>query len=323
MTIIGKQKADLEAALKAAQEQFDAERARANQLASVADQYRAAAGQAIANAEAAKAGREQAERQHESIPPIAKEPAMGATATRRVGPDRHAGDRLVTTIQGIPVGWRWCPLGTFKMGEGDSAVEVLFTQGFWMMEHECWQGLYSAVSGGGLANEWTNGRVGSRPAYKVDHHEAMLFGTKVTQLLGEAGWKATLPTEPQWEYAIRAGSPFSYCFDDDEQMVGEYAWFAGNSNRTTHPVGTKKPNNWGIYDGHGSLWEWTSDAWSGLLAGGTDPAVRLEGPLRAARGGCWNFAAGYCRSMDRLGISPGDRRSNLGFRLVLVPSRES
>ena len=101
------------------------------------------------------------------------------------------------------------------------------------------------------------------PAYNISHVEATKFARKLNQLSEAggvlAGYEVRLPTEAQWEYAVRAGSKAAYCFGDDAGKLGDYAWYSGNSGNKNHPVGTRKPNDWGIHDGHGSVWEWCSD----------------------------------------------------------------
>ncbi|MFN9627785.1 MAG: formylglycine-generating enzyme family protein, partial [Planctomycetota bacterium] len=113
--------------------------------------------------------------------------------------------------------------------------------------------------------------------YYISHDEATEFARKLNQLLEAEGvilgYEVRLPTEAQWEYAVRAGSTTAYCFGDDEKKLGDYAWFDKNSGNKNHLVGTKKPNAWGIHDGHGSVWEWCSDWYDSKYSKGpvTDP----------------------------------------------------
>jgi formylglycine-generating enzyme required for sulfatase activity len=148
-------------------------------------------------------------------------------------------------------------------------------------------------------------REGLQPAYDAQR----------TLLPNANGYR--LPTEAQWEYACRAGNPSQWCFGDDEKKLSEYAWFGQNSGNETHPVGTKKPNAWGLYDMHGNVWEWCWD-WSGTYPGvpQTEPIGAPRGDRRVVRGGaCW-VDAGRCRSAYRVWYHPGYRNGVLGFRLV-------
>jgi len=111
----------------------------------------------------------------------------------------------------------------------------------------------------------------------------------------------------EWEYACRAGSTSSYYFGEDESQLGEYAWYSGNSEQTTHSVGQKKPNEWGLYDMAGNICEWTDSCYDSSCLN------------RVFRGGSWGIRAEHCRSASRLYFPPDDRNLNLGFRLVYVP----
>jgi formylglycine-generating enzyme required for sulfatase activity len=130
-----------------------------------------------------------------------------------------------------------------------------------------------------------------------------------------------LPTEAQWEYACRAGSSTRYCFGDDESGLGEYAWFSANSGNTTHPVGEKKPNAWGLYDMHGNVSEWCADCYDDAYYANSptdDPTGPATDSFRVLRGGSWGGVAGGCRSAYRYNGGSGARRSFLGLRVSRV-----
>ena len=148
----------------------------------------------------------------------------------------------------------------------------------------------------------------NNPVENVSWDDAVAYCAKLSSLPAEvaAGHMYRLPTEAEWEYACRAGTTTEYSFGDDEKDLGKYAWFKDNSEKKTHAVGEKLPNGWGLYDMHGNVWEWCSDA---------------EGSNRVIRGGSWSFDAAYCRSAYRHPLVPPDRR-NYGFRLALSPSRQ-
>jgi formylglycine-generating enzyme required for sulfatase activity len=132
-----------------------------------------------------------------------------------------------------------------------------------------------------------------------------------------SGWKFSLPTEAQWEYACRAGEAGPYSGGTIEQV----AWYNSNSARRTHDVGTKKANAWGLHDMHGNVWEWCADWYDKTLPGGVDPLGPSSGVLRADRGGSWVSHAAFCRAADRRWDFPDRRRDLLGFRAALVPSK--
>ena len=117
--------------------------------------------------------------------------------------------------------------------------------------------------------------------------------------------KYRLPTEAEWEYAARAGTTTAYSFGDNENRLGEYAWYADNVDFKIHGVGQKQSNDWGLYDMHGNVWEWVHDRY-GSYAGGpvSDPQGPSSGSVRVLRGGSWNFYASNCRSALRFYLAP-------------------
>lgn len=133
-----------------------------------------------------------------------------------------------------------------------------------------------------------------------------------------ADWAGgSLPTEAQWEYACRAGSTTAYFFGDDVAELGDYAWHGDNSGNVLHPVGTKRPNPWGLYDMHGNVDEWCHD-WYGNYAPDavSDPEGPAKGSLRILRGGHSNADVRWLRSAYRTSYYPDSQGKNHGFRIV-------
>jgi formylglycine-generating enzyme required for sulfatase activity len=133
-----------------------------------------------------------------------------------------------------------------------------------------------------------------------------------------------LPTEAEWEYACRAGTDSDYGFGGDARKLSDYAWFADNSGKKTHPVGEKKPNAWGLFDMHGNVAEWCNDIYDKDYYRNS-PAENPHGPADGKeyvlRGGAWKSAADALRSSSRLAESPGFSdaclaRDAIGFRCV-------
>ncbi|TRV44904.1 MAG: formylglycine-generating enzyme family protein, partial [Microcystis panniformis Mp_MB_F_20051200_S9] len=128
----------------------------------------------------------------------------------------------------------------------------------------------------------------------------------------------------EWEYACRAGTTTRYYFDDNDYQLGNYAWYAKNSNNTTHPVGQKKPNAWGIYDMSGNVWEWCEDDWhENYIGAPNEGSAWVDNDNRyqsrkCLRGGSWFFIPNICRSAYRGRCFPGDHYYYLGFRVACV-----
>ena len=157
------------------------------------------------------------------------------------------------------------------------------------------------------------------PVEKVSWKMAQDFCRKLSE---KEGLPYRLPTEAQWEYACRAGTTTEYCFgDSDDRLLGEYAWFDGNSGGHTHDVGQKKPNAWGLFDMHGNVWEWCEDVWHANYDGApADGSAWVEGGdegVRLLRGGSWVNLPRACGSAARLTNVPRDEWSDYGLRVCL------
>jgi formylglycine-generating enzyme required for sulfatase activity len=152
------------------------------------------------------------------------------------------------------------------------------------------------------------------PAIGMSHHGAMEFCRWLSKVTGKA---YRLPLEAEWEWACRAGTATAYHFGDDEKKLGDFAWFAANSNESSHPVGKKKPNAWGLYDMHGNVAEWCLDHYA-KDAYASDK-LRLPTADRfphVVRGGSWFHDPAKCRCAARIAsgkswnkIDPGNPQS--------------
>jgi formylglycine-generating enzyme required for sulfatase activity len=228
------------------------------------------------------------------------------------------------------------PAGRFQMGSPNDesgrrdnegpAHDVEITHGFHLGVTPVTQEEYLEVVGDNPSYFRRDGR---RPVEKVSWFDAVKFCNRLSEreqlspyyqikgqqvaIVGGVGYR--LPTEAEWEYACRAGKPTPWCFGADKERLGEYAWYGDNSNSQTHPVATKRPNDWGLYDMHGNVWEWCQD-WYGTYS--VDPQIDPTGPPsgsgRVLRGGSWVNNLLFCRSAIRNDFRPDDRFNNYGFR---------
>jgi len=223
----------------------------------------------------------------------------------------------------------YCPKGTFTMGHRDQddnkpRTEVIDTP-FLLGQTEVTQELYEKVMGYN-PSYFKNPQ---NPVECVSWVDAILFCNKLSDLQGleecytssdsekyvcdftKKGYR--LPREKEWEYAAKAGTKNRWAGTNKEAKLDEYAWFGQNfSNGSTHPVATKKPNEWGLYDMSGNVREWCSDKY--------DPERRGWRADRVVRGGGWNWNDGtsYLRVAYRHSARPDeDNRgaANIGFRL--------
>jgi len=225
------------------------------------------------------------------------------------------------------------PKGTFMMGSPESEEghqrnnetqhEVTISKDYYLGVYEVTQAQYEKVIGKNpslFQRAIVGNEIADRPVENVSWDDTVEFCKKLSDLPEEkkAGRLYRLPTEAEWEYACRAGGKTAFSFGESSESLGDYAWFIGNGNFQTHPVGEKKANAWGLYEMHGNMGEWCSD-WYGRYPKGavSDPTGPKEGSGRVFRGGCWGNEAADCRSAVRYGYAPSSRGSFLGFRVAL------
>ncbi|MCU0962659.1 MAG: bifunctional serine/threonine-protein kinase/formylglycine-generating enzyme family protein [Pirellulaceae bacterium] len=153
-------------------------------------------------------------------------------------------------------------------------------------------------------------RLENRDAYYA------LQGEAVSRIAG-TGYR--LPTEAEWEYACRAGSAERYHFGSSLPDLSDHAWYRDNSKGTTHPVGKKLPNNFGLFDMHGNIWEWCQDGWDSTHYSHSpidDPEIRSGDGTYVYRGGGFFFPAALSRATCRAAHEPQYHSSSIGFRVA-------
>ena len=216
------------------------------------------------------------------------------------------------------------PAGRFVMGsppneKGRTELECLPTKvtisrPYYMGKYQVTQEQYEKIMGRSFSDV-----KGSRnPVERVSWNDATEFCRKVSELTGKT---VRLPTMAEWEYACRAGTTSRFCSGDSDSALNRVGWYEGNSGRTTHPVGQKAPNTWGLYDMHGNVYEWCQDVSGGKDYFGSGPVTDPKGPeelgTHALCGGCWGSSADDCRSAAGMECSPEPRNNIVGFRVVV------
>jgi formylglycine-generating enzyme required for sulfatase activity len=235
--------------------------------------------------------------------------------------------------KGMLMRLRWIPPGIFLMGSPEDEVgrcqnegprhQVTITCGFWLADKPCAQAEWEAV----MRTQPSCFEGANRPVEQVSWEDCQEFCKRLR--LQYPGINARLPTEAEWEYACRAGTISA--FNDGSECrrpnqtnpaLQELSWFGDSIGDMTylgqtHPVGWKKPNEWGLYDMHGNVWEWCEDFYGDYADDQVDPTGPESGIDRVSRGGSWLNSAKHCRCAMRERNSPDSRSDTQGFRLAL------
>ncbi len=210
--------------------------------------------------------------------------------------------------------------GAFTMGdtdEIDATPHEVTISPFYIDKHLVTQEQYEQVMGDN-PSRWKGPK---NPVEQVRWSDAVRFCNKRSTLEGLAPcydletWQCNfeaggyrLPTEAEWEYACRAGTQGAYASGNDSSKLADYAWFDKNSGGHPQPVGTKKPNAWGLYDMCGNLWQWCNDFYQVdyyQQSRKDDPRGPKTGETKIVRGGCWKSSADSCKAGYRYNENPG------------------
>ncbi len=211
--------------------------------------------------------------------------------------------------------------GTFTMGatpeqggdtyDREETAHRVTLNGYAIGKHEVTQALWQAVMGGNPS--YFKGD--NLPVECVSWNDCQEFINKLNSITGR---NFRLPTEAEWEFAARGGKKSKGYKYSGSNNLDEVAWYNENSGDQTHPVGMKKPNELGIYDMSGNVYEWCAD-WYGDYSSSpsTNPTGPISGHDRVFRGGGWNDDAWFCRVSNRYATLPGFWYYSLGIRLAL------
>ena len=220
------------------------------------------------------------------------------------------------TVNGVSFEMVFVGGGTFQMGGNyidELPVHSVTLSDYYIGQTEVTQELWKAVMG---SSPSYSDYVGAKnPVNDVSWNDCQEFISKLNRL---TGGRFRLPTEAEWEYAARGGNKnCGYKYSGSDYFLGSVAWYKDNSGSEVHPVGSKSPNELGLYDMSGNVWEWCSD-WYGDYPSSpqTNPTGPSSGSGRVLRGGCFDHEDFFCRSACRISIGPTDLGSFFGFRLA-------
>ena len=219
------------------------------------------------------------------------------------------------TVNGVEFTMVGVQGGTFQMGRNDGdgnekPVHSVTLSSFYIGQTEVTQALWKAVMGSNPSHF----KGDNLPVEWVSWNDCQTFIKKLNQMTDE---HFRLPTEAEWEYAAKGGNKSKGYTCSGSNTIGDVAWYSVNSGSETHPVATKSPNELGIYDMTGNVWEWCQDKYGDYSSSSqTNPTGLSSGIGPVVRGGSWDDRAGYCRSAFRFSYSFDAHGGVLGLRLA-------
>ena len=233
------------------------------------------------------------------------------------------GENWTATLSGgVKLEMIWVEPGTFLMGGSTSAYQVTLTKGYWIGKYPFTQEQWKAIRASKKnVCMWIGDR---RPVETVNWEEAIECCKQLNEQLSDkllSGYRFSLPTEAQWEFAAQGGLKSHGYEYSGSNKVEEVAWSSENSGGCSHDVGLKKPNELGIHDMSGNVYEWCFDYYVDYPIGAVfDPLGPLESwHNRVTRGGSWDYYSGGCHLTWRSNNGQLSSWKDLGFRVALVP----
>ena len=249
---------------------------------------------------------------------------------------------IILALGGVAMTFVWCPAGSFMMGSCETELghylnetlhEEVIEEGFWIGNYPVTQEQYDSLTGTNPSYHQAEIMLvgNNTPVHSITHTKAMDFCELMNKTLDLNGYKASLPTSVQWEYACRAGCRSALnngteitrktgrCWN-----LGEVAWNPLDKVDHPQPVGKKAPNNWGIYDMHGNVWEWCLDQYIHINKHGV--IEDTDEDYFVIRGGAYDTYPKFCRAACIKGRHEFREMSddfyrimyqNQGFRVVL------
>ena len=265
----------------------------------------------------------QTQRPIEQVQAVAsmESPSTSSASTNIVDSSESGSVITIPVKDGICIEMVKVEAGSFDMGatpgmknpykDEKPVHRVTLTNNYYIGKYEVTQALWQVVMGSNPSNF----KGDNLPVEMVSWNDCQDFISKLNSLTGK---RFRLPTEAEWEYAARGGKKSRGYQYSGSNTLGDVAWYKDNSGSKTHAVGTKQPNELGIYDMTGNVWECCQD-WNGSYSSSpqTNPTGAVSGSFRVNRGGSWYYSARFCRTSFRYYRTPFTRYDSLGLRLVL------